>query len=99
MRSSIAQRPANGVFLNGLGASTWDPATGETVEVFGAVSEQATRSKIADGTSNTILIAENANSLSWYTYSIANDHARYKVGVVWYYAAIDRAMVGLSLQR
>ncbi len=37
---------------------------------------------MVDGKSKTILFAENSNSLSWYAYSISNDHVDTKS--VWF---------------
>ena len=84
-RSTISQRSANGIFANRLGAEVIDPATGQLVKVFGN-SPKVSSGDVKDGTSVTILFAENCNNLSWQDYSIADDSARCKLGVVWLYA-------------
>jgi len=84
-RSTISQRSANGIFVNRLGAEVIDPTTGKVVQVFGN-SPAVSSSDVADGTSMTILFAESCNNLSWQNFSIVDESARSKLGVVWLYA-------------
>ncbi len=84
-RSTVSQRAANGVFVNRLGSEVVDPLSGEAVKVFGnAAAVRAADMK--DGASQTILFSENCNKLSWSTFSITDEIARSKLGIVWLYA-------------
>ncbi len=91
-RSTISQRSANSLFVNRLGSAVIDPTTGQLAQVFG--SGQAVNSAdVKDGTSQTISFTENCNNLSWADFSITDESARSKVGIVWLYAG-DSASEG-----
>ncbi len=84
-RSTISQRAANGIFVNRLGTEVIDPATGQLVKVFGN-SPGVSSKDLVDGASTTILLAESCNNLNWQDFSIVDDSARHKLGVLWLYA-------------
>lgn len=85
-RSTISQRSANGVFVNRLGSQVIDPVSGKAVAVFGNAAAPVRSADIRDGTSQTILFSENCNKLSWSAFSITDETARAKLGIVWLYA-------------
>lgn len=85
-RSTISQRPANGIFNNQLPVQVLDPITGKSIAVFGPADQTVSSADVRDGLSNTLLFAENTGSLSWRDTSIHHDQARLQLGMVWLYA-------------
>ncbi len=86
-RSTISQRAANGMFANRLGPQVIDPKSGKLTKVFGYCAKPTTSDDVRDGTSNTLMFAENSNELTWQVHSIADESARSKLGIVWLYAS------------
>jgi Protein of unknown function (DUF1559) len=88
-RSTIAQRSANGIFVNLLPANVYDPRTKQSQAVFG-VAKPIKPSEIRDGTSSTIAFTESTIGRPWKSVSITEDSVRYQLGAVWLYAG-DKA--------
>lgn len=89
--STIAQRPANGVFANSIPKQVYHPRTKLDETCFGVASAPVRSRDFKDGLSSTILFAENLGQRSWADVSITDDSVRYKVGFVWIYAGHDAA--------
>ena len=90
-RSTISQRAANGIFVNRLGLTVIDPLSGEATRVFGNAAP-VRAADIVDGQSQTILFSENCSKLSWSAFSIADETARCKLGIVWMYAGTSASV-------
>ncbi len=89
--SSIAQRPANGLFVNAIPKQVYNPRTKIDETCFGVASKPVRSSDCKDGLSKTILFAENLGQRSWADVSTTDDSVRYKVGFVWLYAGHEAA--------
>lgn len=83
---TLVQRPANGAFVNLLPDRVYDPEVSTDVAVFGTCQRGYGYQEFRDGLSSTILFAEGLGKRSWSDVSIADDRARYGLGVMWLYA-------------
>lgn len=89
--SSIAQRPANSLFVNSIPKQVYNPRTKIDEKCFGVASAPVRSKDCKDGLSKTILFAENLGARSWADVSTTDDSVRYKVGFVWLYAGHNAA--------